>query len=189
MTGYAVFGETFMDDVRIPKNLLVGEKDAGWYISMRTLEFERSNSSSAIQYVNTITNLIELARKTYRSGHPLSTEQVTRQKIAQFYIEANVGKYIGLRALTRQLRGQTPGPESAVGSLLMKELGQRMQDFAMSIQGPYGQLVRGSKHAVDNGKWQRTFLGSRSDTLATGTSEIKRNVIAQRTLGLPRYTQ
>jgi len=188
MTGNAAFGETFLDNVRIPKNLMVGPKNGGWYISMGTLEFERSNSSSAIQSLNTITSLIELAQKTERNGHPLSKDPLTRQKIAQFYIESNVGKYIGLRALTRQLRGQTPGPESSVGSLLAMELGQRIEDFAMYLEGPYSQLVRGSKHAINNGMWPRSFLASRGRTIMTGTSEIKRNIIAQRTLGLPRYT-
>ncbi len=188
MTGMAAFGETFLDDVRIPKSLMVGEKNNGWYISMSTLEFERSSSSAASRHENTVTNLIELAKKMERNGQPLSKDEATRQKLAQFYIEANVVKYIGLRALTRQLRGLTPGPESAVGSLLAVEMGQRLQDFAMSLQGPYSQLVRGSKYAVNNGSWQRSFLNSRGASLATGTSEIKRNVIAQRTLGLPRYT-
>jgi alkylation response protein AidB-like acyl-CoA dehydrogenase len=189
MTGEALFGETFLDDVRIHKSMMVGEKNKGWYISMATLEFERSNASSAVGYLNTITNLIELAKKMERGGQPLSKDPVVRQKLAQFYIEANVGKYIGLRALTRQLRGQTPGPESSVGSLLTMELGQRLQDFAMFLQGPYSQLMKGSKYAIENGSWQRGFLNSRGNTIMTGTSEIKRNIIAQRTLGLPRYTQ
>ena len=189
MTGAAAFGETFIDNVRIPKNLMVGQKNGGWYISMGTLEFERSNSSSAIQYLTTITSIIELAQKIKRNGQPISQDPLIRQKIAQFYIEANVGKYIGLRALTRQLRGQTPGPESSVGSLLTMELGQRIDDFVMYLEGPYSQLVRGSKYAIDGGNWQRSFLASRGRTIMTGTSEIKRNIIAQRTLGLPRYTQ
>ncbi len=189
ITGNAAFGETFLDNVRIPKSLMLGKKNGGWYISMNTLEFERSNSSTAIQYMATIASLIELAQKMKRDGQPLSKDPVTRQKVAQFYIEANVGKYIGLRALTRQLRGQTPGPESSVGSLLTMELGQRIEDFAMHLQGPFSQLVGGSKHAVNNGVWQRSFLASRGRTIMTGTSEIKRNVIAQRTLGLPRYTE
>jgi alkylation response protein AidB-like acyl-CoA dehydrogenase len=189
ITGAAAFGETFLDNVRIPRNLMVGKKNQGWYISMGTLEFERSNSASAIQSLTTITNLIELAQKVKRNGQALSKDPLARQKIAQFYIEANVGKYLGLRALTRQLRGMTPGPESSVGSLLAMELGQRIEDFAMYLEGPYSQLVRGSKHAVDNGAWQRSFLASRGRTIMTGTSEIKRNIIAQRTLGLPRYSE
>ncbi len=189
ITGFAAFGETFLDNVRIPKSLMLGQKGSGWYISMGTLEFERSNSSSAVQYLSTIKGLIALAQKMERNGEPLSKDPVTRQRIAQFYIEANVGKYIGLRALTRQLRGQTPGPESSVGSLLLMELAQRLEDFAMYLQGPYSQLVRGSKYAISNGAWQRSFLASRGRTIMTGTSEVKRNVIAQRTLGLPRYTE
>jgi alkylation response protein AidB-like acyl-CoA dehydrogenase len=182
MTGYALFGETFLDDVRIPKSLMVGEKDRGFYISMGTLEFERSNASSAVGLLSSINELIALARNMQRNADP-----VTRQKIAQFYIEANVAKYIGLRALTRQLRGMTPGPESAVGSALTQEMAQRLQDFAMYLQGPYSRLVRGSKYAIKNGSWQRSFLNSRGNTIATGTSEVKRNIIAQRTLGLPRW--
>jgi alkylation response protein AidB-like acyl-CoA dehydrogenase len=189
ITGSAAFGETFLDNVRIPKSLMLGERNKGWYISMGTLEFERSNSTSAIQHLSSITSLIELAQKTKRNGRPLSDDPVTRQKIAQCYIEANVGKYIGLRALTRQLRGQTPGPESSVGSLLLMELAQRIGDIAMQMEGPYSQLVGGSKHAISRGSWQRNFLASRGRTIMTGTSEIKRNIIAQRTLGLPRYTE
>jgi alkylation response protein AidB-like acyl-CoA dehydrogenase len=186
MTGEALFGETFLDDVRIHKSMMVGEKNRGWYISMGTLEFERSNSSTAIQQMSTINNLIELARNSSRDGKPRSEDPLVRQKLAQFYIEASVGKYIGLRALTRQLRGLNPGPESAVGSLLVMELGQRLQEFALYLEGPYSRLVRGSKYAVNNGSWQRAFLSSRGNTIMTGTSEIKRNIIAQRTLGLPR---
>lgn len=189
MTGYALFGEMFLDDVRIPKNLMVGEKNKGWYISMGTLEFERSNASSAVGQLNVLNNLIELTRKMEREGRPLSKDSAVRQQLAQFYIEINVGKYMGLRALTRQLRGEMPGPESALGSLLSMELSQRLQDFAMYLQGPYSQLMSGSKHAIDNGSWQGSFLSSRGNTIMTGTSEIKRNIIAQRTLGLPRYTQ
>jgi alkylation response protein AidB-like acyl-CoA dehydrogenase len=161
---------------------MVGEKDRGFYISMGTLEFERSNASSAVGLLSSINELIALARNMQRNADP-----VTRQKIAQFYIEANVAKYIGLRALTRQLRGMTPGPESAVGSALTQEMAQRLQDFAMYLQGPYSRLVRGSKYAIKNGSWQRSFLNSRGNTIATGTSEVKRNIIAQRTLGLPRW--
>jgi alkylation response protein AidB-like acyl-CoA dehydrogenase len=186
MTGDALFGETFLDDVRIPKSQLVGEKNAGWYISMNTLEFERTNSSSAFSRLNTVKNLIDLVKALKQNEQPLSGSPDIRRKIAQFYIEGSICKYLGLRSMTRQLRGLNPGPESAVGSLLSMELNQRMQDFAMSLQGPYGRLVKGSKYAINDGNWQRSFLSSRGDTLMTGTSEIKRNIIAQRALGLPR---
>lgn len=186
MTGDALFGETFLDDVRIPKSMMVGEKNGGWYISMKTLEFERTNSSTAFIRLNTVKNLVDLVGTMEEKGRPLSRDPGVRRKIAQFYIEANVCKLLGLRTLTRQLRGMDPGAESAVGSLLSMELNQRMQQFAMSLLGPWGNLSKGSKYTVNDGNWQRSFLSSRGDTIMTGTSEIKRNIIAQRTLGLPR---
>jgi alkylation response protein AidB-like acyl-CoA dehydrogenase len=186
MNGDFLFCETFLDDVRIPKSLVVGEVNQGWYISMRTLEFERTNSNSANVQINTILNLIDLVRTIEKNCVPLSQNPIVRQKIAQFYIEANVCKYIGLRTLTRQIRGIDPGPESAVGSLMSMELNQRLQEFAMYLEEPYSRLVKGSKYAIDDGRWQRSFLSSRGDTIMTGTSQIKRNIIAQRALGLPR---
>jgi len=181
MTGHSEFNETFLDNVRIPKSMMVGEKNRGWYVAMGTLEFERSGIGAAIGRENTITDLIRIAREMNRNDDP-----IIRQKMSQLFIEGNVVKYMGLRALSKQLRGENPGPESAVGSAFGMELNQRLQDFAMQVQGPYSRLVRDSKYAIDDGRWQYGFLRSRGNTIETGTSEIKRNVIAQRVLGLPR---
>ncbi|MFC1977426.1 acyl-CoA dehydrogenase [Chloroflexota bacterium] len=186
MTGHSEFNEVFLDDVRIPKSLMVGEKNKGWYIAMGTLEFERSGIGAAMERENIIKDLIKVARETERDGQPLSKDPAIRQKLAQLYIEASVSKYNGLRSLTGQLRGERPGPETLVGNLFGVELNQRLQDFAMQVQGPYSQLMRGSKYAISQGKWQYSFLRSRGNSIETGTSEIKRNLIAQRGLGLPR---
>jgi len=186
MTGGTLFTETFLDDVRIPKSLMVGEKDRGWYVAMATLDFERTNASSATGQMSIVTDLIELAGKLESGGQPLSKGPLVRQKLARFYIEASVIKYIGFRVLSRQIKGEAPGMESTISSIMQMELGQRLQEFALELQGPYAQLVRDSKHAVEHGIWQRSFLFSRGDTIKTGSSEIKRNIIAQRALGLPR---
>ncbi|MFC2022381.1 acyl-CoA dehydrogenase family protein [Chloroflexota bacterium] len=186
MTGHSEFNEIFLDDVRIPKSLMVGEKNKGWYIAMGTMEFERSGIDRAIGRENTVKDLIKMAQETKRNGHPLSKDPVTRQKLAQFYIDASVLKYTGLRSLTGQLRGERPGPETLIGNLFGYELNQRLQDFAMHLQGPYSRLMRGAKYAIHHGGWQYGFLRSRGNTIETGTSEIKRNIIAQRGLGLPR---
>ena len=106
--------------------------------------------------------------------------------MAQFYIDIAVLKYTGLRSLTGQLRGERPGPETLVVNLFGTELNLRMQDFAMQLQGPYSRLTRGSDYAIDNGNWQFSFLSSRGTSIASGTLEIKRNVIAEKGLGLPR---
>jgi alkylation response protein AidB-like acyl-CoA dehydrogenase len=125
--------------------------------------------------------MIEMAKAMDKNKDPL-----VRQKMAQLFIEGNVIKYTGLRALSKQLHGMTPGSESGVMSAFGMEWNQRANDFAMQIQGPYARLMRDSSYAIDDGRWQHSFLRSRGNTIETGTSEIKRNVIAQRILGLPR---
>ena len=186
ITGHAEFNETFLDDVRIHKSLMVGEENRGWYIAMGTMEFERAGIAGSIRRENEFQDLVKMAQKIERNGQPLTKDPLIRQKLAQLYIETNAAKYIGLRHLTRQIRGERPGPEGNIGSALETELNQRMYEFAVHLQGLYGGLVRGSKHAIQYGRWQRSFLRSRGNTIETGTSEIKRNVIAQRVLGLPR---
>ena len=186
ITGHSDFNETFLDDVRIPKHQILGEKNRGWYVAAGALEFERSGIGESIGRENTIKDLIEITKKMERNGRPLSQDPLIRHKLAQFYIEANVLKYMGLRGLTNQLREGRPGSAGSVGHVFGVEFGQRLQSFAMELQGPYSRLVRGSKYAIDNGRWQLGFLSSRAMSIATGTSEIQRNVIAQRVLGLPR---
>jgi len=181
ITGHAEFNETFLDDVRIPKHQMLGELHRGWYIAMGALEFERSGVGAAIGRENTIRDLMRIAKE-----QGLNKEQVIRQKLAQFYIEGNVSRYIGLRNLTHQLRGERPGPEASVGRLFATEYGHRLQDFALRLQGPYATLMKGSKYAIELGRWQQGFLGSRGMSIATGTTEVQKNVVAQRVLGLPR---
>ena len=105
---------------------------------------------------------------------------------AQFFIDIHVLKYTGLRALTGHLRGERPGPEVLIVNLFSTELNLKMQDLAMEIQGSYSRLMRGSEYAVQNGTWQNAFLNARGTSIASGTLEIKRNVIAEKGLGLPR---
>jgi alkylation response protein AidB-like acyl-CoA dehydrogenase len=151
-----------------------------------TLAFERSALAATVQRENTLKDIIAMAKKMERSGKPLVSDPMVRQKLAQFYIDIAVLKYTGLRSLTGQLRGERPGPEVLAVNLFGTELNLRMQDFAMQLQGPYSRLMRGSEHAIENGAWQFSFLSSRGTAIASGTLEIKRNVIAERGLGLPR---
>jgi len=181
ITGTAEFNETFFDNVRIPRDQIVGEKNMGWYVAAGALEFERSSIGASITRENTIKDLIRLCRSLNRNNDPL-----IRNRLAQLYTETNIVKLIGLRALTNQLKTGRPGSEGAISSVFSMELNQRIQEFASMLQGPYNRLVKGSAHAIEQGRWQHSFLRSRGNTIETGTSEIKRNVIAQRVLGLPR---
>ena len=187
ITGHAEFNETFLDDVRIPKHQMLGEKNKGWYVAMGALEGERlTGVHKYIRHENTIKDLLKMLKVRETNGQPLSKDPLIRQKLAQLYIDTNVLKYIGLRNLTHRLREGRPGSGVSFGYLFGAEFNQRMQEFAMQIQGPYHRLMRGSKYAIDQGRWQYSFLLSRGLTIGGGTSEIQRNVIAQRVLGLPR---
>ena len=186
ITGSHEFNETFLDDVRIPKHQILGEKNKGWYVAMGAMEFERSGAGASVSRENIIKDIIMAAKKIKRNGQPLSKDPLIRQKLAQFYIESNIGKYMDLRGLTHLLREGRPGSEGVLSQLFGVEFNQRLQDFVMHLQGPYSQLVRGSKYAIEHGRAQYSFLRSRGNSIETGTPEIKRNIIAQRVLGLPR---
>ncbi len=186
ITGAHEFNETFLDNVRVPKHQIIGEKNKGWYVAAAALEFERLRAGDAVMRENVLNDLSTIARETERNGRPLSQDPLIRQKLAQLFIETNVAKYMDLRGLTRLLREGRPGSEGVLSQLFAVELNQRLQSFAMELQGPYCQLMRGSKHAIEHGRWQHTFLRSRGNTIETGTPEIKRNIIGQRILGLPR---
>lgn len=181
ITGTVEFNETFFDNVRIPIDQVIGEVNMGWYVAAGALEFERSSAGAAIARENAVKDIIQLSREMGRNSNP-----AVRQQLAQLYVETMVLKYMALRNLTHELREGRPGPQGAVSSVFSMEFNQRLQDLAMGIQGPYSRLMRDSKHAVDHGRWQHGFLRSRGNTIETGTSEIKRNIIAQRVLGLPR---
>lgn len=186
MSGDAEFGEMFFDDMRIPKENLIGELNRGWYVAMTTLTAERGGGGMMMRFRETLNHIIKVAQQTKRMGKPLSEDPIFRQRIAQFAIEIEAMKYTGLRNLTAQLRGQFPGPEVSIGKLVWSEMGQRQMDMVMEMMGPYSQLVKGSRWVIDDGDWQYRMLRTRGDTLEMGTSEIQRNVIAERVLGLPR---
>jgi alkylation response protein AidB-like acyl-CoA dehydrogenase len=181
ITGKSHFSELFLEDVRIPKANLVGQKNGGWEIAKATLSFERSGLAGIVELERHLRGLRALAAAAGRLGDP-----VVRQRLALLMIETEALKYTGYRVLTQQLRGTPAGPESAVGKLLASELRQRMMDVAMEIEGPFAILGRGNERALARGRWQGLYLDARAYTIGGGTSEVMRNIIAERALGLPR---
>lgn len=131
-------------------------------------------------------NLVGLAKKSTVNGKPALQDPFIRQQFAQHYIGVELLKYNCFRNFTRLLRGGTPGPEGSTLKLQWSELNQRMQETAMALEGPYSQLLRESPWAVESGRWQHNFLRSRANTIEAGTSEIQRNIMAERVLGLPK---
>lgn len=176
----------FLDEVRISKDMMVGEENRGWYVAMGTLDYERTGIGLSISQENTLMDLIDMAKQVEIDGCPATEDPTVRQQLAQLKVDVSVSKYIGLRSLTKRLRKERPGPEDYIGGLFGAELNQRLYDFAVQLQGSYGQLKKGSRHSVQKGRWQRSWLYYRCYTIAGGTAEIRRNIIAQRALGLPR---
>jgi alkylation response protein AidB-like acyl-CoA dehydrogenase len=109
-----------------------------------------------------------------------------RQRVAEFACEAWAIRYLGLRQLTRQLKGLPPGPESSIQKVAYSELNLRIQKFAMELLGAYGQMTYQAPLAIDEGKWSYRMLAARGMIIGAGTSEIQRNVIGERVLGLPK---
>jgi len=176
ITGDPEFNELFFTDVRVPVENVVGEPGKGWAGAMTTLLHERGTlgMSLANQAAITVNALTEHARRLGRGGDPL-----VRQRIAQHVTEARALFLNGQRAVTNTMKAGIPGPEGSLMKLFWSELNQRMQETAFDLEGMYAQLK-------DNGPWQYGFLRSKGNTIEAGTSEVLRNIIAERVLGLPR---
>ena len=188
ITGDAEFNEVFFDGVRVHDSQVLGGVNNGWAVGMTTLMYERLALGFGLQMRLRIAldGLIEMARRAEKAGHAVTKDPVLRQKIAQLWIDTECLKYTGARAITRLLKGEMPGPEASTGKMGWVETHQRLQELAMEIQGPYSQLVRGSDWAVEEGLWQHAFLRSRANSIEGGTTEIQKNIIGERVLGLPK---
>jgi alkylation response protein AidB-like acyl-CoA dehydrogenase len=190
INGAEDFNEVFFEDVRVPRTNVVGGVDGGWDIAITTLMHERATLtfSRQLQSRVALSELITLARRWPMEGRPAIRHPLVRQRLAQAIIDSAAIKYTAYRSITKTLRGGIPGPEGSVEKLFWSEMYQRMLEEGLAIQGPYGQLVKGSPHAPDEGAWPFLMLYSRGRTIAAGSSEIQRNIIAERVLGLPRGT-
>ncbi len=186
ITGDAEFNEIFFEDVRVPKENLLGPLNQGWQVLLSTLMHERFGISETIGGSEVIlTQLLELARKVEINGVTAADDHEIRQRLAQFAIEVTAKRYNGLRALTKRLKGQPPGAESSIGKLVSTELSQKMTKFASRLLGNFATLERHSLFAPD-GDWLRRILQVEALTIAGGTSAVQKNMIGERNLHLPR---
>lgn len=188
MTGEAEFNQMFFEDVRVPRENLLGALNGGWAVALTTLMNERATLSLAtvMRFRNTFEDLAELARRAIREGSCAIDARVVRQTLAQFYVDVESMKYLAYRNFSRLQRGGVPGPEGSISKLLWSELNQRMHEFALALQGPRAPLAGDSDLAADGGRWQHGLLRSRGNTIEEGTSEVQRGIIAERLLGLPK---
>ncbi len=188
MTGGAEFNEVFFENVRVPKTQLVGDLNTGWRIAMTTLTHERGSASFGTQvYIRRhLDDIIDVAKKTRRNGHPLSADPVIRQQLADAYIRVDLMRLNNFRTITSQLRGQPPGPEASLEKLYWSETHQRLQEIGQDILGLHSQLSPASPYYPTQADLQYLFLFSRAETIFSGTSEIQKNIIGERVLGLPK---
>ena len=186
MAGGRDFNEVYFDDVRVPSGNLVGQEDRGWYTLAVALDFERSGVGYSAGARRTLDALVKYVKQTERNGEPLSKNQNVRRKLAQRFTETEVSRWLAYKVAWMQSQGMVPNAEASMSKMYGTELTQRVARTGMEILGMAGQVSQGSKWAPLEGHIQQLYLSSVSSTIAAGTSEIQRNIVAQRGLGLPR---
>jgi alkylation response protein AidB-like acyl-CoA dehydrogenase len=187
MTGSDEFNEVFLEDVALPPDALVGREQEGWAIANTTLTHERGTAPRQLVIHRMLLNdLLRLAREGVDGAAPRARDPVVRQKLAQHFVEVEITRLNNWRTLTRILQKKPLGPESSFIKLFWSEMSQRMHDTLMDVLGPNGLCWQPGPHAVAGGRLARSWLYYRAASLFAGTSEIQRNILAERVLGLPR---
>ena len=184
MDGTAMFNEVFFDGVRIPGHEIVGEENDGWRLAKVTLGNERvslSGEGALWGRGPTADTVLDIVR-----GHGGVADPGLRQKLAAVYIESEVLRLIRLRTVSAIVRGLEPGPETSVRKALADEHGQHVMALAVELAGTAGMLLDRGPFGEPDSTWSEGFLYSRALTIGGGTSEVQRNIIGERVLGLPR---
>jgi alkylation response protein AidB-like acyl-CoA dehydrogenase len=176
ITGAALFNEVFFDGCFVPDDCVVGEVDGGWRLARTTLANERVSLSSDSAFGGALEAVLERV-----SEHPELQDPVTLDRLGHLLAEAQSLAQLGMRATLRSVGGLQPGSESSVRKLLGAEFEQRVHEFGLDLCGPDGAVTEGDAAVSAHGVLQSKCL-----TIAGGTSEVQRNVIGERLLGLPR---
>jgi alkylation response protein AidB-like acyl-CoA dehydrogenase len=186
ISGDAEFNEIFFDDVRVPKENLLGPVNMGWQVLVSTMMHERIGIGETLGgSEQLLTMIVDLAKRNLVNGQPAYEDSSIRQQIAQFACEVAAKKYSGMRSLTKRLKGLPPSTEASISKMVSTELSQRMIKFTTRLLGEYALLEKRSAFAPE-GDWLRRILASESMTIAGGTSAVQRNMIGERILGLPK---
>ncbi|HEY5477018.1 MAG TPA: acyl-CoA dehydrogenase family protein [Tepidiformaceae bacterium] len=180
------FNEVFFEDVRVPKTQLLGEENRGWYLATTTLDFERSGIATSVAHQLIARDLAAFARQTRVGRQALAEKPSLRVELADRAIEAHVESLVCYRIITMQERGEIPNKESSIAKLFSSELDVRLAVTGMHLAGLYGQVTDRDDTEVIGGRLPRFYMHSTTSPIGGGTSEIQRNIIAMRGLGLPR---
>jgi alkylation response protein AidB-like acyl-CoA dehydrogenase len=187
MGGYHSFNQVFFDNVVVSKENLLGEKNRGWYLMAQTLDFERSNIEGNARTRRTIEELVQLANNTLDPfGRPVAADPLVWRKLTEVAIQAEAQKMICYRVVSMQARGLVPNKEASIDKLFASELSQKVASVALDVLGQTSQLSEADQTTAFSASLVRHWLINFPSTIAAGSSEIQRNIIAQRGLGMPR---
>jgi alkylation response protein AidB-like acyl-CoA dehydrogenase len=189
MTGEGGFNQVVFSDVLIPRAALLGQEGQGWEIAVTTLSFERGaaeGSGGGSGAAELVQRLVRLARGLMREGRPVLDDPLCRDRIAAFAIVEHAMRYGVQRAQIPELITERPLALPLMRKLVQSELAQDAADFACELQGYAASLWVGDREAIEAAEWQRMYLNSFGVTIGGGTSEILRNILGERVLGLPK---
>jgi len=182
MMGSHHFTEVFLEDVRIPADCLIGEENRGWYIATTTLDQERSSINRVVMTRSTLAALIDYVKAT----PPLRARAEIRHELAERHLEFEIGRWLCYRVAQMQSEGKVPNSEASVSKIFGTELQRQMGLTGLRVIGLPGTIEPGSTYAPLRGQVERWAMAAPSYTVAGGTSEVNRNIVATRGLGLPR---
>ena len=186
MAGRHEFNQIILEDVRVPASNVVGDENRGWYVAVTLLDFERSGIDYSANARRLLDDTRQYAGGITRNGQPLTHIPWVRDALADRYIECEAARLIAYNVAHMQAEGLVPNREASMSKVFGSETVQRAAKTCMDILGMYGALGGESKWQALEGLVQETWMQSFSGTIAAGTSEIQRNVVASRGLGLPR---
>jgi alkylation response protein AidB-like acyl-CoA dehydrogenase len=195
ITGHSLFSEVFFTNARVETQDVVGRLSQGWEIAQTTLGYERGANSlgRVTRYAIAFQQLVRACRELTRGGRALLDDPSVRARLGRMYAELEVQRYAGLRVLSALDKGESPGAASSITKLSYTEFEKRFYETALEILGPWGQLMRADEgfeaiatSSGEPGTWATAFLWSRAGTIYSGSSEIQKNIIGERVLGLPK---
>ncbi len=191
MSGEGGFNQVIFEDVPMPGDALLGELGQGWQVAMTTLTHERgaAEGSGGGQLgggSESVRALVALAKGVRRDGAPAAADPVLRDRIADLWIREEALRLGGLRGRVPALCGDRPMALALMNKVVFSELAQEIADVACQLEGPAAQLYVGDPDAPDHAEWPRAYLNSFGMTIGGGTSEIQRNILGERVLGLPK---
>tara|TARA_Y100000780_G_scaffold209234_1_gene206664 strand:- start:356 stop:919 length:564 start_codon:yes stop_codon:yes gene_type:complete len=186
MSGGHEFNQVIFDNVRVPRRNVVGEENRGWYVAVTLLDFERSGIDYSAMSRRLLDEIREYATDRQQNGQSLIKSPWVRNLLADRYIETEVARLMAYNVAYMQGEGLVPNREASMSKVFGSETLQRTTVAGMEILGPYGTLGRAEKWAPLSGRMQEHWMISFSHKIAAGTSEVQRNIIAGRGLGLPR---